>query len=46
MRAHEDEDQYTDFYREGKGGKVLNGRVASGVHVDGADCVFAGIFAG
>ncbi len=29
------EDQYTDFYGEGKGGKVLNGRVASGVHVEG-----------
>ena len=40
------EDQYTDFFGEGKGGKVLNGRVASGVHIRGADCVFAGIFAG
>ena len=40
------EDQYTDFYGKGKRGKVLNGRVASGVHVQGSDCVFAGIFAG
>ncbi len=40
------EDQYTDFFGEGKRGKVLNGRVASGVHVQGSDCVFAGIFAG
>ncbi len=40
------EDQYTDFFGEGKGGKVLNGRVAGGVHAKGADCVFAGIFAG
>ena len=40
------EDQYTDFFGEGKGGEVLNGRVASGVHAKGADCVFAGIFAG
>jgi hypothetical protein len=40
------EDQYSDFYGEGKGGEVLAGRVAGGVHVRGADCVFTGYFAG
>lgn len=40
------EDQYTDFWAEGKGGQALNGRVASGVHLKGADCTFAGIFVG
>ena len=40
------EDQYSDFYGEGKRGKVLNGRIGSGVHVQGADCIFVGIFAG
>jgi hypothetical protein len=39
-------DQYTDFWAEGKGGEGLNGRVASGVHIKGADCTFAGIFVG
>ena len=40
------EDQYTDFYGEGRGGKVLAGRIASGVHVRGADCVYSGYYAG
>lgn len=39
-------DQYTDFYGEGRGGKVVAGRIASGVHVKGADCIFTGYFAG
>jgi hypothetical protein len=37
---------YNDFYAEGKGGAVLNGQLATGVHVKGADCTFAGIFLG
>lgn len=40
------EDQYTDFYGEGRGGEVLAGRIASAVHVRGADCAYAGYFAG
>ena len=39
-------DQYTDFWGEGTGGQALNGRVAMGIHVLGADCSFAGIFVG
>ena len=35
-----------DLWAEGKGGKTLQGRVASGVHMKGADCVFSGIFVG
>ena len=39
-------DQYADFYGEGRGGRVLAGRIASAVHVRGADCAYAGYFAG
>jgi hypothetical protein len=39
-------DQYSDFHAEGRGGKVLAGRVASGVHIKGADCTFSGLFSG
>ncbi|MFN8111891.1 MAG: hypothetical protein U0R51_01695 [Solirubrobacterales bacterium] len=39
-------DQYTDFYGEGRGGEVLAGRIATAVHVHGADCAFSGYFAG
>lgn len=40
------EDQRQDFYAEGRGGKVTQGRVATGVHLKGADCTFSGIFTG
>lgn len=40
------EDDYTDFYGEGRGGRVLAGRVGTGVHIKGADCIFSGIFIG
>jgi hypothetical protein len=39
-------DQYTDFWGEAARGGGLNGRVATGVHMLGAACVFSGIFAG
>jgi hypothetical protein len=39
-------DYYQEFYAEGRGGNVLNGRVATGVHIKGADCTFSGIFIG
>lgn len=39
-------DQYADFYGEGRKGEVLAGRIASAVHVRGADCAFTGYFAG
>ena len=39
-------DQYTDFHGEGRGGEVLAGRVATGVHIEGADCTFSGFFSG
>lgn len=38
-------DQYTDFYGEGVGGEVLAGRIASAVHVRGADCAYSGYYA-
>ncbi len=39
-------DYYQEFYGEGTGGTVLNGRVATGVHIKGADCTFSGMFIG
>ena len=33
-----------DFYAEGTGGSVLQGRTGTGVHVKGADCTFSGLF--
>jgi hypothetical protein len=33
-----------DFYAEGQGGAVLQGRIGTGVHVQGADCTFSGLF--
>ena len=39
-------DQYADFYGEGRKGEVLAGRIATAVHVRGADCAFTGYFAG
>jgi hypothetical protein len=39
-------DYYQEFLGEGKGGEILNGRVATGVHLGGADCTFSGIFTG
>jgi hypothetical protein len=33
-----------DFYAEGRGGAVLQGRIGTGVHVKGADCTFSGLF--
>ncbi len=39
-------DQYADFYGEGRRGEVLAGRIASAVHVRGADCAFTGYYAG
>ena len=38
------EDQYSDFWGEGRGGDTLQGRVAEGVHIRGAACTFAGFF--
>ena len=40
------EDDYADFFGDGKGGHVLVGRLGTGVHVKGADCTFSGIFIG
>ena len=39
-------DYYQEFWGEARGGRPLDARVASGVHVGGADCTFSGIFAG
>jgi hypothetical protein len=39
-------DSYQEFYGEGRGGRVSEGRVATGVNIDGADCTFSGIFTG
>jgi hypothetical protein len=38
------EDQYSDFWGEGKGGNTLQGRTAVGVHIGDAACTFAGFF--
>ena len=38
------EDQYSDFWGEGKGGDTLQGRTAVGVHIRGVPCTFAGFF--
>jgi len=38
------DDFYDEVYAEGPGGQVLIARVATGVHVFGADCVFSGLF--
>ncbi|MEO8091764.1 MAG: hypothetical protein ABI726_03515 [bacterium] len=40
------EDDYADFVGEGKSGRILAGRVGTGVNIKGADCTFAGIFIG
>jgi len=45
-QAYAGTDYNEDFYAEGKGGKVTQGRVATGVHLKGADCIFSGIFTG
>ena len=40
------EDDYSDFFGDGKGGEMLVGRLGTGVHIKGADCTFSGIFIG
>jgi hypothetical protein len=40
------DDDYSDFFGDGKGGEVLAGRIGGGVHLPGSDCSFAGIFIG
>ena len=37
---------YYEFTGEGKKGRPLNGRVATSVHLRGADCTFSGTFVG
>ncbi len=37
-------DYYDEIYAESAGGQVLIARIASGVHVFGADCTFSGLF--
>jgi hypothetical protein len=37
-------DYYQEFLGESPGGRVLIGRVSSGVHLKGADCIYDGVF--
>lgn len=40
-------ESYTnDVWTEGKGGKVMQARIGTSVHTQGADCAFSGIFVG
>ena len=40
-------ESYTnDVWAEGKGGTVFHARIGTGVHTQGADCTFSGIFSG
>jgi hypothetical protein len=40
------EDDYEDFFADGRGGEMLVGRLGTGVHVKNADCTFSGVFIG
>jgi hypothetical protein len=44
--AYSAESYTNDLWAEGKGGTVLQARIGTGVHTQGADCTFSGIFLG